>query len=135
MERRIQQNGLVNLVALVLIASAGYAAARYANSLAGQTACIFMAIGLLVSAVSWFQMRLEERERLEKLEFDELNKSATGSALFNVTEAEVFPAQRSREQFEKFFVPAFAVLVFLLQAGGGIFAWRWLQKVMPGEMQ
>ena len=39
-----------------------------------------LAFGVLVAAVSWFQMRLEERERLEKLEFDELSKSASSSA-------------------------------------------------------
>ena len=30
-------------------------------------------------------------------------------------------ARRAREQFEKYFVPGFTVLLFLLQAGGGFF--------------
>ena len=134
MERRTQQNGMVNLLAMLLVGAAGYASARNAGSVAGETASVFIGIGG-VGGVIWFQMRLEERERLEKLEFDELSKSAASSALFNVTEAEVFPAQRSREQFERFFVPAFTVLVFLLQAGGGMAAWRWLQKATPLELQ
>ncbi len=128
MERSIQKNGLVNLLVLVAVGVAGLAAARLANSLAGLVGILFLGIGVLVAAVSWFQMRLEDRERLEKLEFDELAKTHGGSALFETRDAEVFPAQRSREQFERFFVPAFTVLLFLLKAGGAYFVWRWLSQ-------
>jgi len=128
MERSIQKNGLINLVALLAIGVAGFAVARFANSLAGLVSAVFMGLGLLVAAVSWFQMRLEERERLEKLELEELARTHSGSALFEAKDAEVFPAQRSREQFERFFVPAFTVMLFLLQAGGAYFLWRWLSR-------
>ncbi len=128
MERTIHRNGLINLLALLVVGAAGFAVARYANSLAGLVSVLFLGVGLLVAAVSWFQMRLEESERLEKLELDELLKSRSGSAMFEAKEAEVFPAQRSRDQFEKFFVPAFTVLVCLLQAGGAYFLWRWLPR-------
>jgi modulator of FtsH protease HflK len=126
MERSIQKNGLINLLVLLAVGVAGLAAARHANSLAGQVNILFLGIGVLVAAVSWFQMRLEDRERLEKLEFDELAKTHSGSALFEARDAEVFPAQRSREQFERFFVPGFTVILFLLKAGGAWFLWRWL---------
>ena len=134
MERKTQNKGLINLLALCIAGGAGYGIARYGNTLAGQTAVVFMGIGVLVAAVSWFQMRLEEREHLEKLEFEEFSKSAAGSALFTSGESEVFPAQRSREQFERFFVPAFTVLLFVLQAGGAFLLWRWLSKVLPAAM-
>ena len=126
MERSIQKNGLINLLVLLAVGVAGLAVARYANSLAGQVTILFLGIGVLVAAMSWFQMRLEDRERLEKLEFDELAKTHSGSALFEARDAEVFPAQRSREQFERFFVPGFTVILFLLKAGGAWFLWRWL---------
>jgi regulator of protease activity HflC (stomatin/prohibitin superfamily) len=126
MERSIQKNGLINLLVLLAVGVAGLAVARYANSLAGHVTILFLGIGVLVAAVSWFQMRLEDRERLEKLEFDELAKTHSGSALFEARDAEVFPAQRSREQFERFFVPGFTVILFLLKAGGAWFLWRWL---------
>jgi regulator of protease activity HflC (stomatin/prohibitin superfamily) len=128
MERNIQRNGLINLLALLMVGAAGFAVARYANSLAGLVSILFLGIGLLVSAVSWFQMRLEESERLEKLEFDELLKSRSGSALFEAKDAEAFPAQRSREQFEKYVVPGFTVLLCLLEGGGAYLLWRWLHR-------
>lgn len=131
MERKTQKNGLINLAALVLIGSVAFALAKYSNTLAGLTATIFLGIGALVAAISWFQMRLEEREHLEKLEFEELTKSAASAALFNTGETEVFPAQRSREQFERFFVPGFSVLLCVIQIGGAVLLWRWLQKLVP----
>src|SRR6266478_4842078 len=128
MERNIQRNGLINLLTLLVVGVAGFAVARYANSLAGLVSILFIGVGLLVAAVSWFQMRLEESERLEKLELDELLKTHSSSAMFEAKEAEVFPAQRSREQFEKFFVPGFTALLCLVQAGGAFFLWRWLSQ-------
>ena len=116
MERSIQKNGLINLLVLLAVGVAGLAVARYANSLAGQVSVLFLGMGVLVAAVSWFQMRLEERERLEKLELDELAKTPQRLGAVRGQDAEVFPAQRSREQFERFFVPAFTVL--LLPAAG-----------------
>ena len=128
MERNVQKNGFVNLVLTALVFVAGYIVTGYVNSLAGQAASIFLGLGALVTFVSWFQMRLEENGRLEKLELDELVKSKGGSTLFDAKDTEVFPAQRAREQFEKFFVPGFGVLLFLLEAGGAWLLWHWISK-------
>jgi len=127
-ERNIQKNGLVNLVAAVVIFIATFVLTSYVRSLAGQSASIFLGLAALVAFASWFQMRLEENERLEKLELDELARAKGGSALFDAKESEVFPARRAREQFEKFFVPGFAVLLLLLEAGGAWLLWRWIAK-------
>ena len=126
MERNVQKNGLVNLVAAAVIFVAAFVVAGYAHSLAGQAGSVFLGLGMLVAFTGWFQMRLEENERLEKLEVDELARAKGESALFEAKESEVFPARRSREQFEKFFVPGFAVLLFLLEAGGAWLLWRWM---------
>ncbi len=128
MERSIKKHGLINFLALLIIGVAGFAVARYTNSLAGQVSVLFLGLGILVAGVSWFQMRLEENERLEKLELDELAKSHGTSALFEAKDSEVFPAQRSREGFERFFVPIFTVVLCVLQGGGAWLFWRWLSR-------
>ena len=128
MERNIQRNGLVNLLTLLAAGVAAFAVARYTNSLAGEVEAVFLTLGLLVAIVSWFHMRLEDSERLEKLELDELARSHGGSALFETKEAEVFPAQRAREQFERFFVPVFTALLCLAEGGSAALLWRWLSR-------
>src|SRR5262245_14572092 len=127
MERSYLKNGLVNLLILLVVGAAGLLMARYANSVSGQVAMVYVGLGFLVAAVSCFQMRLEDRERLEQMEFDEMTKSASGSALFTSGASETFLARRSREQFENFFVPIFTVILFLLEGGGAYLLWRWLQ--------
>ncbi len=128
MERNVQKNGLVNLVAAVMIFITAFVLTCYVNSLAGQGCSIFLGLGALVAFASWFQMRLVENEQLEKLEVEELARARGDSTLFKSSDAEVFPARRAREQFEKFFVPGFAVLLFLLEAGGAWLLWRWVAK-------
>jgi regulator of protease activity HflC (stomatin/prohibitin superfamily) len=128
MERSTQKSGLVNLLATAVVFAAAFATTIYSNSLAGQAACIFLGLGALVAFVSWFQTRLKENERLEKLEIEELARSKGDSTLFESKETEVFPVRHSREQFEKFFVPGFCVLLFLLEAGGAYLLWRWISK-------
>lgn len=135
MERSIHRNGIVNTVILLLVGAAALAVARTAHSLAGVLVSVFIGIGFLVSALSWFQMRLEERERLEKLEVDELARGRGGSALFGSTEEDAFPARRAREQFERFFVPGFTILLFLAEAIGAYLLWRYLSgKAVSGYL-
>jgi len=126
MEKNIQRNGLINLLALLGVGVAGFAVARQAGSQAGQIAAAFIAFGVLVAFISWFQMRLEERERLEKLELEEMARSKASSTLFEGRESELLPAQRAREQFQRFFVPIFTTILFISQVVVVFFLWRWL---------
>jgi len=132
MERNIQKNGLVNLVALAVIFIAAFVLTSYVHTLAGQAASIFLGLGVLVAFAGWFQMRLEENERLERLEVEELARDRGETALFEAKDAEMFPAQRARVQFERFFLPGFAVLLFLLEAGGAWLLWRWVSRATGG---
>ncbi len=132
MERDVQKKGLVNLIAAAVIFVAAFAAAAYAHSLASEVGSVFLGLGMLVAFTGWFQMRLEENERLERLEVEELARAKGESALFESRDAELFPARRSREQFEKYLVPGFAVLLFLLEAGGAWLLWRWTALVTAG---
>src|SRR5687767_14692563 len=120
MESNRQRIALVNLLVSLVIAIAAFGLARYSQSLAGHVATFFLGLGVLACVVSWFQMRLEEQERLEKLEFDELSREPAKSTIFEGGDGEVFAARRSREQFEKWFVPAFTILMFLTQVGGAL---------------
>lgn len=129
MERSTRKNGLINLLVLLATSVAAYVVARVCDSLAGQVSTIFLGIGTLVAIVSWFQMGLEENERIEKLEFDELARTKGGSSLFETKDTEGFPAQRSREQFERFFVPIFTGLLLIVEAGGAFLLWRGLSKL------
>jgi membrane protease subunit HflK len=134
MDSNVKKNGLVNLVAALMIFIAAFAVTCYVKSLAGEAASIFLGLGALVAFASWFQMRLEENERLEKLEVEELARVKGESALFETKESDVFPARRLREQFEKFLVPSFGVLLFLLEAGGAWLLWHWIGKTTDSIM-
>ena len=129
MERNIQKIGVLNLVILMIAGGVSYIISRYTNSLAGQVGAVFFGIGFFVALVSFFQMRLEEKERLEQLEFDEISREKNAASLFS-TEAETFPARKSREQFERFFLPGFTVVVFIIEIGAAYFLFRWLQDVI-----
>jgi regulator of protease activity HflC (stomatin/prohibitin superfamily) len=131
MEQNVQKTGIVNWVALLGMAVVSAALARHAESAAGLVGTAFLGIGFLAAAVSYFQMRLEDRERLEQIEVEELKKARSDSALFADTAGETFPARRSREQFERFLVPAFTILLFLLQGGAAYAGWRWLDSSAP----
>ena len=123
---------MVNLAATVVVFIAALGAAAYASSLAGQAAAMVLGLGALVAFAGWFQMRLEENERLERLEVEELARSRGETTLFESRGAEVFPAQRAREQFENFFVPGFSVLLLLLEGGGAWLLWRWISTSITG---
>ncbi len=126
-DRNIQSLGLGNLFLLLFIGGATQMLALYASSATGQVGVVFLAMGVLVAAVSAFQMRLKAREKIEQLEYDELKKSASASALFS-QEADTFPARRSREQFDKWFVPGFTIILCVLQGLGAFLLWKWLDR-------
>src|SRR5581483_11604142 len=128
MERNTQKNGIVNLAAAILIFIAAFAVTVFSNSVAGQAASIFLGLGVLISFASWFQMRLEENERLEKLEVEDMARAKGEAALFDSKESELFAARHAREQFEKFVIPGFAVLLFVLELGGAFLLWRYIGK-------
>jgi regulator of protease activity HflC (stomatin/prohibitin superfamily) len=129
MDRNTKRNGLVNFLVLLVLGAAVFGAARYAGSLAGQVAAVFFGLGTLIAFVSWFQMRLEERELAEKLEIEELARTKTSSTLFEDKETAFFPARSSRGQFEKYFVTGFMVVLLVLELTGAIVLWRTLSTM------
>jgi len=124
MERGNLRTGIINFALLVLAALAGYITARYAHTLAGEAACLYLGVGVLLAGLSLFQMRLEEQERIERMEFDELKRGEGSSRLFGDQSADALPARRSRELFEKYFVRGFTLALCLLQLAGAWWMWR-----------
>ena len=110
MDRNIKKNGLVNFIALLAGGAISYGVSRQANCESDDAAIVLMATGVLVAAFSYFQMRLLEREKLEKLELDELAKAKGSTALF-AQDADSYPAKNAREQFEKWMVPGFTIVL------------------------
>ncbi len=118
MERNLSKNAFLNLLALFAGSGTLIALARYQNSATAEVAALLVGVGFLVALVSWFQMRLEAREEAERLEVEALSRSRNDSALFSESAAETFPARRAREQFERWLVPAFTAVLFLIEATG-----------------
>lgn len=129
MERNIRKVGALNFIILLIAGGISYVLARYCNSLSGQVGAAFFGIGFLVALISFFQMGLEEKERLEKLEYDEITREKNAASLFS-TDAETFPAQKSREQFDRFFLPAFTVILVILQGAAAFLLWRHLDNAL-----
>jgi len=96
MEQNSRKNAVINFLVLLVVSSCLYAIGRYSHSYAAQVGSIFLGIGTLVALVSIFHMRLEERERIEKLEFEEVSKSA-GAPVCSREKAEIRFPRNARE--------------------------------------
>ena len=130
MERNLSRNLMLNLVALLLVGAAAGLMSIYLGSATGCLSAVFVAFGFASALLSWVQLRLRLREEQERQEFDELQKSRGGSALFS-GEHDTFRAQRARMVFEKWVVPGFTILLLLSQGAAACWLWRWLGKVQP----
>jgi membrane protease subunit HflK len=135
MEQNRTKLTLTNLFVLLIAGVAGLFIAQMSHTLTAMVAVCFAGIGVLVTLVSYFQMRLIERERVERMEYDELTKAPSAAALFNKDEISGLPARRSREQFEKFFVPGFTAALFLGYSAASYFLWRWLGRPLVPVVQ
>jgi membrane protease subunit HflK len=130
MERSNQRSGALTLILLFAAGLGTFLVARYSQVISAYVTFAFLMLGMLVAAVTWFQMRLEERERLEKLEYDELTRGAgTRSTLFAGPDADAFPVRRSREAFEKYFIPIFTIVLLILQLAAAGLLWRAMDRL------
>jgi regulator of protease activity HflC (stomatin/prohibitin superfamily) len=131
MDSSAKRIGLINWVVLLLAAIGLAMVTSYAHVQAGALGTVLAGFGLLVAFVSYFQMDLVEREHFEKLELEELSKSRGSESLFAGAGADTFPARRSREQFERYFIPGLTALLFLLQAGAAYWLWQHVPSMPP----
>ncbi|MBR89946.1 MAG: hypothetical protein CMO66_01550 [Verrucomicrobiales bacterium] len=124
MDNKIKGAGWWNTVTALMALVFGVLAlmASRTGMLPAPVTCFVLAllvIGFLVALVSSFHLHLLDREQQEQLEHEELNKGSADSSMF---ESDAFAARRTREQFDRWLVPGFTVLLMLLEGGG---AW-WL---------
>jgi membrane protease subunit HflK len=131
MDSNIQKNGLINLIVLLVVTGSSLFVAKLANCITGEAGILFAGFGVLIAGFSYFQMRLEASERLEKLEFEELAKSRKESTLFESAAEDALPARHAREQFEKWMVPAFTIVLLVLQSVAAWLMWKRILKTEP----
>jgi modulator of FtsH protease HflK len=124
MDQNTKRTGLMNWVVLLGATLGMVFVARYLISAAATMGAVLTGYGLLVALLSYFHIGLLEREQFEKMEMEELSKSRGSESLFATAGADTFPAKRSREQFERFFIPTLTALLFLLQAAGAWWPWQ-----------
>ncbi len=129
MDKSIQKCGFFNLLLLLVAAGLSTGISRETGSLADDLTTVFLWLGFLVAAVCYFQIRLAARESVEKMEMEELARSAGKSSLFESEESDVLPTRRAREQFEKWLVPAFTLLLLGLQTAAA--GWFWIKAANP----
>lgn len=131
MEQNTKRIGLINWLILLVATISLVLIARYVSSAAGFMAAALAGFGLLVGLWSYFQMYLIERENFERLELEELSKTRGSESLFAGAGADTFPAKRSREQFERYFIPGLTILLFLLQAAATYWPWQKVTTLSP----
>ena len=88
------------------------------DSTAGLAGVVLLGIGTLIGFFSFIQSHLIDRERVEALEMQELDRTRGNESLFAGAAEDAYPARNARRQFEKWVVPGFTVLVLLGQALG-----------------
>ncbi len=129
MDNQIKSAGGLNLMVSFLALMAGAVVLWFSGDGSASTAfaLAFLTIGFLVSLVSYFHLHLLDREQLEQMEHDEARKGTADTSMF---EADAFPARRTREQFDKWWVPALTIVLFIAQ---GIAAWVIFTKLLRGQ--
>lgn len=123
MEKNPQTPSLVNLLALAAGAVAAWLAARAGASTAGLLAATFAAAGTGVALMSALQVWLRQREARELREFEELKCHQSDAALFGANAGNL-RASRTRQHFERFFIPSLTVLFWLAQGLAVWWFWR-----------
>ncbi|HJO10116.1 MAG TPA: hypothetical protein QGH16_09700, partial [Verrucomicrobiota bacterium] len=133
-----QQNskklGLINSLVLLGITIAALFLALKAGSTAGLAGVVLLGIGTLVGFFGFIHSHLIDRERVETLEMQELDRTRGNESLFAGAAEDAYPARNARRQFEKWVVPVFSVSVLLGQAIGLWWVYGELQEwAAPAE--
>ncbi len=117
-----QQNskklGLINSIVLLVVTIGALYFTLQTSSTVGLGGVVLLGIGTLIGFFSFIQSHLIDRERVESLEMQELDRTRGNESLFAGAAEDAYPARNARRQFEKWVVPGFSVLVLIGQALG-----------------
>ena len=117
-----QQNskklGLINGIVLLVVTIGALYFTLQTSSPVGLGGVVLLGIGTLIGFFSFIQSHLIDRERVEALEMQELDRTRGNESLFAGAAEDAYPSRNARRQFEKWVVPIFSVLVLIVQALG-----------------
>ena len=117
-----QQNskklGFINSIVLLVVTIGALILTLQTHSTVSLAGVVLLGIGTLIGFFSFIQSHLIDRERVEALEMQELDRTRGNESLFAGAAEDAYPARNARRQFEKWVVPGFSVLVLIGQALG-----------------
>ena len=117
-----QQNskklGLINSIVLLVVTIGALYFTLQTSSTVGLGGVVLLGIGTLIGFFSFIQSHLIDRERVEALEMQELDRTRGNESLFAGAAEDAYPSRNARRQFEKWVIPIFSVLVLIGQALG-----------------
>ena len=117
-----QQNskklGLINSIVLLVVTIGALYFTLQTSSTVGLGGVVLLGIGTLIGFFSFIQSHLIDRERVEALEMQELDRTRGNESLFAGAAEDAYPSRNARRQFEKWVVPIFSVLVLIGQVLG-----------------
>ena len=117
-----QQNsktlGLINSIVLLVVTIGALYFTLQTSSTVSLGGVVLLGIGTLIGFFSFIQSHLIDRERIESLEMQELDRTRGNESLFAGAAEDAYPARNARRQFEKWVVPIFSVLVLIGQVLG-----------------
>ena len=117
-----QQNskklGLINSIVLLVVTIGALYFTLQTSSTVGLGGVVLLGIGTLIGFFSFIQSLLIDRERVEALEMQELDRTRGNESLFAGAAEDAYPSRNARRQFEKWVIPIFSVLVLIGQALG-----------------
>ena len=117
-----QQNskklGLINSIVLLVVTIGALILTLQIHSTVSLAGVVLLGIGTLIGFFSFIQSHLIDRERVEALEMQELDRTRGNESLFAGAAEDAYPSRNARRQFEKWVVPGFSVLVLIGQVLG-----------------
>jgi membrane protease subunit HflK len=117
-QKNSKKLGLINSLVLLLVTIGTLLLALKVDSTVGLAGAVLLGIGTLIGFFSLIQSHLIDRERVEALEMQELDRTRGNESLFAGAAEDAYPARNARRQFEKWLVPGFSLLVLLGQVLG-----------------